>query len=513
MDNAFDRFPFFIFFIICFISIYFIYSPVLHIPFYHHDIYRYSVGGFYKACMEDYGYLNMYIQVRPLQALLDCAHFKLAYTVQRMSFIRFECIMLISFFAALFAYWLMKIGLISRWISLLISILIMCLPAMQNVMLMGVDSMILTVLLAFIAYLLIERDYKIGGVFCLLGSFFMYPACSSFFLVPATVFILFKPLSEWHQTRAIVIRDSVLFLICCGLYFLIGKITQHYLTSMNFSANYAFKIHASDFFARIGALFKVFPSLWNIHYNNIYQAVFVYFIIGLGCYAAIKKSHANHVKQAVTGLIILLLLGNTAFLGQPTTMVFARILFVFQAMSILILVWALIHAIEFFRAATILVFVMLFFSATATANYTVAKSALNANMELNYISTYLRQSILYHKKIKQIHIIGPDIESKLNFIGIEPRDDAFHVNSTIYRQDVYYMVNEALKEILRPDSYTLFNCGLDEFQLMKQSEAECIKSAPKNSIIVTYSRQSQPVAAHPDMLIIDMTDIKSVKRI
>jgi len=504
------------YFIFSFFILYLIYSPSLHIPFYHHDIYKFSVGGLNKICQEDYGYTNMYAQVRPLAALLDCANFKLANTLEKMSHIRFFCIMLTSLFSSIFSLWLFNKG-VSRISSLLFSIAMVCLPGIQTGIIMGSEQLILSPLIAFIAYLCIENANKnifltIAGCLLILTSFFMYPSATGFFLVPTLIATLFNPTKEWAVTRKEILRDIMVFFLLSILFFSIAKIIQaHLMKSLDYPSGYVFHPALNwEIINRIMDMSKVFPSLWNINYHQTYQMILIYLILLFGFFPRKNERDLVTISQTIIAVIAILLLSSIAYLSQPSNMVFTRILYVFQVMSLFIVAKACIRLIRFFKFENPALFVGigLFFVGTIGANTTILKSALNDNMELNYLVSYLNNNFLPHKTIKRIHIVGLPFGSTLNFNGLYPRDDIFNINSTLYRQDSFYMVKTALQRLHQEDSYTLYNCALDELQLMHRTERDCISKAPKNTIIITYSRQGEPISITPHTLIINMTNDK-----
>ncbi len=513
-----------IYFIFSFIVLYFTYASLVHIPFYHHDIYKFSVGGVDKLCKEDYGYDNMLIFVRPLVALFDCGNFKLGSTLHNMSYLRLKCIVLACLFASFIGLWLYRRG-ISFWISIIIGTLIFCLPGIQTAMIMGTDALIAAPFFAFLSALLIDKGFSstfslkqsfliVVGFICLFGSFLTYIAESGFFLLPALTLILFQPLSSWQSSRKVVVRDIAIFIFSTILFFFIAKFVQHRMMTSSFPSNYVFNVNFM-LGERIVGLIKVFPSLWSINYSSLSQAVIIYLIVTIALIAAVKMyrndiiKSSNSVGQLVLCTLIILFLSSITYLAQPTNMVFTRILFAFQVMGMLIVIWSIKTITHFFQSKTDEIFlgVMggLLLIGAIYSNVIVTYSALNDNMEFNYLVSTLHKELLHHKSIQRIHLVGLPYGSEDNFNGRKQRDDIYNVNSLVYRQDSFYMVDAALKQFVLPHTYSLFNCALDEFQLKNITETQCIQKAPQNSIIVTYSRQHEPINKTPNMLLIDMS--------
>jgi hypothetical protein len=102
-----DKNAFFILFAYSFIVLYFVFSGTILIPFYHHDIYKFSMGGPLEKYFNDEGfYVLRDVLIRPIAAYLDALNFKFANTLERMSELRFITLGIISIGAALFARWL-----------------------------------------------------------------------------------------------------------------------------------------------------------------------------------------------------------------------------------------------------------------------------------------------------------------------------------------------------------------------------------------------------------------------
>lgn len=531
------------FLLLCLISfflLYLIYSPTLQISFLHHDIYHFSVGGAAKSCMQDdYGLKNMLLLNRPIAAGMDCFVFKYANSIYGVTLVRWACLLMLSLAAVILAKSLYYAAdSIEPWVGLLLSISILSLPGMQTTMLMAASFISFSVLCAVSATMVAHLAYakydsnarrKVTvksavlltlALALLLLAFFAYPAVTGVYLLPCFFSLLLRPQSKWLEVRRNIIRDVCLYSICLLIYFLVGKIVQAVFISGDFATSYLFKPNL-ELLQRIKPLFVVYPSLWSIHLDNYLQMLLVYGFTVLSLFYLAKKSASQPLKmvgrygQPLVMLLGLLMFGAVPYLLQPYNMVFTRILFGFQSMTLLLFFWLLLNLfqcqskrIAVNASALSLIFLVI---GGLVANNTVAQSALNDFAELNYLTALMDQTLASNSKsIKRLHFVGQAYLSPLNFNGKKQRDDIFNINSAVYRQDSYFMVVEALNQLHM--NLPTFNCALDEYQLKVLSESDCIKQAPKDHIVVTYSRLGEQVKATPGTFYLDMShDIQSSK--
>ncbi len=525
---------FLIYFTLSVLVLYFVFAPAIHIPFYHHDIYKYSVGGFHNSCRNDPGFSYLFKLGRPFSAMLDCGGYKVANSLNNVSHLRILCVVLVAFAMSLFAFGLHSVKRFV-WPVFFISGAIFVLPAIQTTIIMTATTLVFSILMAFFAWYCLSKSYLfvakqsasrkdvfyfLGGIGSLFISLFTYPSLSSCFLLPAFVCILFKSLSNWYAMKRTILRDVIIFIISCSLYFIIAKLLQSKLSVV--SSNYQFKLNF-HFFDRIIFIYKHFPSLWMIHASFL-QVALINLIILSGLVIALrnfflsdffkyKKNESIRVLlQTLFAVIVLLLLGSLTLLAVPSDDIpIGRVIFVLQAMSILILWWSLIRIGSLFSwketHSAGLFAGLLFLIGAGVANYNMITSALNDYLEFNYITTTLAKHFQAPAfKLKRIHIISP---AAVNFNGLPRGDDILNDNSTHYAGDLTYIVNAAFLQFVGKYQFSLINCIFSEIDEERHfaDEIRCMGSMPKNSIAVTYSRPEKPYYKTPDMLIIDMNTL------
>jgi len=508
------RQSFFIYFILSIIAVYFVYSPAIHIPFYHHDVYKYSTGGFHQSCYSDQGYKHLFKLGRPFSAVLDCYNNKIANTLASMSYLRIFCALLIAVTASVFAMWMYAIGA-GFLTAFCLSSAIFFLPAMQTAIIMGATTLIVPILLALAAYYFISQHSILIGIFgvgCLMAAFFTYPALAAFYLIPIFVLLLFQPLKDWKRTRITILRDIIIFAGCSAIYFIAIKYFQSgYLAGV--PTNYQFNVNF-HFLDRLLFIYKKLPQLWNIDFW-VRQSILVNLIIIGGLIAAAVSSRHksfNVLLQSTVAAIILFLLGCSVLLAVPSVDIPAgRVIFVAQAMLILLMYWSINKISDLFpqeKIKLITWFVGILFVAGAVfANFNVAKSALNDRLELNYVTFMLANYFAQPGvKLERVHIIAPNF---VNFNGLTRGDDIFNDNSSRYAGDMANIVNTALLQMAERHSFSVHNCIFSntEEELFFDKEVACIKTASRDDIVVTYSWPNKPVYVSPNTLVINMNNL------
>jgi hypothetical protein len=516
------RKEFYIYFLCGLIALYFIMSAAFDILFYHHDIYKYSTGSLHRACTGNQGHKLIVAIGRPGGAYLDCLNNKLGNTLESINHMRGLSLVLISAMLSLFAVSLRKLGF-AFWTALFVSGAVFLLPITLTIVIMACASIIVSIILAFLAnYYISQFDLEkmqmkshyivdMGfGVFLLLISFFTYPGATAFYLVPAAMLILFRPLSEWQKTKKSVIRDVLIYCLFSVIYFLIAKALQQSI-DVNISQSYRFSLN-TKIFNRVTALFQMLPKLWNLDAEFRYT-VLIYGIITLGSLCGLKSFFQNKqvpikfLMEAVFALLILLVLGGSVYLlapaqGTPSS----RVVFPFETITLLIVIWSVLKCCEwrpktavrnFFLASGSVCLIAAYYS-----NAILTMSVLNDYLELNVIVTAIANRIEEHEPIKRIHVIG---STQTNFTAVNPHEDIFSVNSTVSGDDTTNMVNTAFLRIAKRHTFDLTNCTfLGGDGKMTEEEIRCINSVPKGNIAVTYSHAGAPIYVSPDTLLISM---------
>jgi hypothetical protein len=516
----------FLYFILGFIVLYFVYSAALTLPFYHHDVYKYSTGGIHKACTSNQGHEYIISLGRPISAYLDCLNNDMGYTFAGMRYLRIFCALLSAFLLSVFALYLRHSGF-TRQNAFLLSGAIFFLPMTATVMIMACSTLTVALLLAFAAHYFIARTefsvhsrsvfYLLTGILFLLASFFTYPAMTAFFLMPALIKVLFEPLSAWKHTRKIVCRDVLIYFVISVCGFVLAKWLQQHMALLGIPPTYRFILNP-HIFARVIPLLLWLPVFWNLD-AGLLQTLFIFAFIFIACVCAFKPFYQNklnsaYLMQAIIAVLILSGSGASVFLLSPSNEVaLTRVGFVFQAMEIVILVWCFAQIQTLFfntkTQAALLFSAFLFLTGAYCANYYVTLSALNDYTELNFITNRIAMELYSHKNFKRIHIIAPDV---INYNGMRPHDDIFNFNSTFTDSDIANMVNTALLQIAQRHSFGVVNCvfSATESALLFKQEEQCINSALPRDIAVTYSLPRAPVYQSPDMLVIDMSTLREL---
>ncbi len=516
------RKEFFINFIFAAVAFYFIFSAALNIPFYHHDIYKFSTGSLHRACTGNQGYKLLMALGRPGSAYIDCVNNKIGNTLESYNILRALCLGLISIMVSLFAAFLQPLGF-SRWPAFLVSATIFLLPLTYTTVIMASGPLYVSMLLAYLAYIFIsklnvdkqELRFNNGmpvalGLILLLASFFTYPAVTSFYLVPALTLVLFKPLTEWRKTKKIVFRDLFIYAAFSILYFVAAKQLQDFMDA-GVPANFKIQVN-THVLTKIEYLLFALPKLWNIELVRG-QAYLFYSVILLGCLCGLKdyfkesKKISKSLVEAVFSVFILLLFASTVYLASPANDApSTRVIFAFQAMIALILFWSAFYICKLSphkkSQAFLCVLMILFTIAAYFANEIVTRSVLNDYLELNVIVNALAQRIQSHQPFKRVHLIA---SSQANYTGYTQHEDIFNINSNVFGDDSANMVNAAFLRIANRHSFNITNCNFGQINgKASPEEINCIATVPAEDIAVTFSRPGQEIYHSPNTLTIDM---------
>jgi hypothetical protein len=509
------------------VGIFLIFLPITYIPFYHHDIYKFSTGGFHQACSSNQGHSFIVTLGRPFSAYLDCLNNKIGNTLGGITLIRVCCLLLIGVMVGGFALLLKSRGF-SRWVALLISFSVFLLPIVLTIIIMISTTLIVSIMLAFASYFLInlshlnllkwkKHDYLTMGLGCflLMTAFFTYPSEAAFYLVPSLLLVLFQPLSEWRITRKLVVRDTIIFGLASLVYFVLAKALQMYRGVVGVPAAYQFKLNY-DFVDRISYLLQKLPDFWNLNAGP-FQKCIVYALLLFGCLSALRELYQKkdiskkYLLQAIISILVLVVLGCSVFLVAPNRDIpVSRVIFVFQVMALLALFWSIFQVCRYFRTkkedvfflSTALICLMGIYYSSST----ITMSALNDNAELNYIASSIFKATHASQPIARIHII---VSNQLNSNGMPAHEDIININSTNYAGDIGNIVNAAMLKIAKRHSFGINNCVFSEIDEPKYflEERKCIYATFPGDIAVTYSRSGDMYVNTPGTLIIDMNKL------
>jgi hypothetical protein len=513
---------FFIYFVLSAAAIFFVFSGAITIPFYHHDIYKFSMGGVNQACNMDQGFSFIVTLGRPIAAYLDCVNNKFGNTLQGVAWIRIVCVLVTALGMSWFALWLRHLK-ISFMIAFLIAGSIFFLPAIQTVMIMIATSMLAALLFAMASHYFISlggwstlRNTTISllGLGLLFLALLTYPALTAFFLIPALLKILFCPLSEWLATRKTIVRDVLVYCFCCVIYFGFAKELQQHRDLFNgVPSAYQFKLNL-HFLTRITSLYQVRALLWNI-YVNAKLSIFINLVIVAGCFAALRNFLKENGKissllQAILATLLLIVSMSAIYLTAPEEILATRVIFAFQVVVILLLFWSLLNISSLFvrQKEKILLYsaAILFFTGAYLANNIVTMSALNDYTELNFITNNIRTRLAQNKlPPKRIHIIA---SHQINETGMQYRagDDIFNINSTYFASDSANIVYAALLQLAPRGTYAVTDCVFTQADTAAQlaNEMKCINTTQAKSIPVTNSKAGELFQLSPDTFIINM---------
>jgi hypothetical protein len=505
--------------LLAFVCSYFTYSATVTIPAYHHDTYKFSTGTFHRACSSNQGNAYMRHLGRPIGAWLDCMNYRMGNSLAHLNRTRYLCLIAISLLLALVTTGLRSAGF-RLPTAFLLAGSVTFLPAYATVMLMASTTIIIAALLALLSsYLLFPWDrpakqislYNIHvrhlfGVVFLFAAMFTYASAAAFFLVPVFIRVMFAPLSEWRATGQQVVRDVFIYSVLCLYFYLRVRHMQFHGDISSIPASYRLNLN-THLFGRVMTLFFHKPTLWNMDATRL-QFYTVYGVITAGCAIAFKqfwsqpqKSFVN-LLQAIAAVVVLSMSASIIYLAAPTQDVpLSRIVFVFQTFQLIALFWSCNYIAGLFpryKAEILLASAgLLFCLGAAYANRLVTMSALNDNLELNFIVNSLTDAMVHAPHIDRIHVIA---SRNLNYNGQAPHEDIYNINSTYYKDDTTNIINAALLTFLPRHSFSLTDCvtGLDN------QDINCVLQTRPDSIAVTHSTPDQELKLTPNTLVIDM---------
>lgn len=498
--------------------LYFIFAPAIHILYYGGEDLHYTFGGFDKSCSTDDGYYFMRTLGRPFQAQMDCLSYKFAYTMERMVILRAISVGLMALAVALFADVLFDMGL-AFWTSFFAAGAIVLIPHLYgDAVTIAATSLPVSVLLAVLAYRCVNRshraDAKNGRRWCLLAgvltllALLTYPATTFFYAALMLAKVLFSPLSNWQKTRRETIREALVFLGVCVIYFAWAYYNMHYHAQAPVPDQYHVdkpNLSVTEIFTRLAILSNVFNSLWQFFPGGDFphQGWFILTVLIAGMLAG-AGSFINRLRQfpdaqtrwlylgqAVLLAAILILLSSAFFLAIPIRDMGSRLAYGPITAGLVLLIWCLYRVTDVLPAntgkmtAAIAIGLFFLFKAHYT-NMGTLDTALNAGKRMSYIQDQLLQSASKGKSIKRIHFIlrQPD-----------------------YPYNHFFQANGALIQILGHNNYELRWCSLArgvpgaEKDHQKEMHA-CLNKLPPNGIGVTYSYFNEPYAKTRNMVVI-----------
>ncbi|MHC4743254.1 MAG: discoidin domain-containing protein [Planctomycetota bacterium] len=414
---------FFVFFIPSTVFLFLVFSPVLFIPFAHHNdanLWRYD-----QENSKYYGHENLVKLGRFVQAHLVSFHFSLL--DDELGDLAVSRAVAIAAAAALLAWFsviLHRVGL-RKFFAFCLSVWVFTLPGMQLYILWVGNFCpgILTTGFALLSAGFAERLEKpflptrqakknlwyfgLSLVFFLI-ALYTYPPAAMFYLGPTLALVLFGNSDDWKTIRLRVFGNLIIFCTGIFLYFVthrfIAPLIDPSIAAPQTLTNYRFSL-TGDFINKAWWFLKehsnICFSLWNI-YTNTYLSVAVVLVIIAGFIPAIcrplgsGKTSKKYVFELLAVVFGLVILSNTPILAAEGSFTVFRMSFVYSAMiaivvgrSVLGITCILPESLRQ-RAAEIILFTVMIL-AGFSAQYNSTTTALNANIELNFIRNQIMQ--------------------------------------------------------------------------------------------------------------------------
>lgn len=535
-----------------FLFIYFVFSNAVTIPFVHHDQTRYfqeDYGDFGYKKSEGFDYENVILKQegRFGAAKIEALIASNVNQVSDVSLVRFIVIIFMAVNLTLLVFWLVSLGLGSKYLCFFLSGLVFILPGIQNGVFIGNLPGALAILFSIISYLLLpsisistfsshwavsSKLFFIVRIFLSLLMFttalFMYQAWAYYFLVLTLTIVLFSDVKMWPKVKWILFRDFIFIVVSSAVYYILTKLLLHITFSKEVIAStpdsYRFAINSNIFEKPLMFLKDVIPiifNLWNI-YTNKKVSFFIIAFLFSGVIAVLVKLFFRYkkigsqpkifqyyIEKGITVIIIMFTI-NIVWLLSNTPLQLLRIFFPATAIGVF-LVWAALKAwihillpdnLVVLRQKVVLgVTGFLFLTASVYVNYNMSMNVWNSNIEM----MYMRSEIARHldSPISRIHVVRP-IDNGIGYNKLRSVDDAFNRKETDFWRNITEMVRIALIEILDKR-------GLSVYGSWSQSQKELIERFPTtnktSTILVTQSAYGEPIYDSPNKVVVDLNTL------
>ncbi|OGT45097.1 MAG: hypothetical protein A3E83_07415 [Gammaproteobacteria bacterium RIFCSPHIGHO2_12_FULL_41_20] len=481
--------------LISIIALYFIFAPAIHALYYAEDDFRYTFGAM-QSCRNGDGFGFMSNAGRPLQAYMSCLNFKFAYTLERMSVVRFTAVTLMGIGMGLLADWLCSLGFSLGSAFFTAGLFFMIQRLYGDTVLTGATSLPFAVLFSIIGYWYADKNRWLLAAIFILCALLTYPAMTFFYGSLLLLKIAFSPLSAWYTTRKTLLKELGLFIGICIIYFIWAhfssnpsRLPEQYRIEPN--------INLLEIGARLLPLMNFFdagPWKWPLTQPLWQGWIVIVLLIGGLLSGAIhficqhndKDKHVsiNCLIQIIFMFLIIFILCSGFYLIIPgRENMGSRLLFATVASGFPVIVWCIYQISAFFslplRSRIILFGTgLLFFTAAYKANLVTTIDALNYAQYMDKVKNSLESYLHTGNRFKHIHYIVP-----------EPG----------YPYNKFFLTHAVLQRVPSLQHYMLVWCSSTQD---RHTIIQCLQAISKDSIAVTYSRPADAFVKTSSMLIL-----------
>jgi len=468
-------------FLIAFALLSLVYSPMLTIPYAHHDQYRHFVDTVGNpdakcSCRNDPEYDWLCVIGRPLAAALECVIFRSVRSVRDFFPFRFVCIAVLALSCTILVFLLTRPPIeMDVRIALCVALPIFLLPGVQYAVFMANMSNSVSAFLPLLSSLLLIESGRLSrsdrtlsplslafvliSFGSLLLGMFAYVSWSFLFFVPTLAFWLFDNTAPPTRKRLLLLRDIAFFGLAAGLYYatvkiflypkdaIAGQIPEGYRVAVSLSG-----ILPKSLSLLTEELVKVL-NLWNV-YPTKSVAFGVSFLVLMGFLLDGIFRPGPLWRKIERGFVALLLLvaSNGIYLVSEAFFLH-RIFFVFSAMVSVLFFWAVTMVVgcvsgkdERSRTCSRFVVALVLASCLFQAASTIQLNVMNSFLELELVKSAL---VLGWKGTwpTTVFLVVPRF-GKTGFNGMPQVTDEFNVPTCVHRQHIVPMVRVAIEELV-----------------------------------------------------------------
>lgn len=467
--------------------LYLIFAPAMNFLYYGGDDYRYAFGNPGLSCRRDEGFSFMVTVGRPLQAYMDCLSFRYAYTLERMRDIRLIAVLLMGCSMGLIADWLRTLG-VSLLQGFLIAAALTLIPHLYgDTLLTGALSLPVPILLTVIAYRAVQKSWLTLGVIALLFALLSYPAMVFFYSTLMLTKILFSSLNNWEKTRREIIREGLVFLIACVIFFAWAYFNMRHHGSAPVPPQYQLthpNFYPVEMISRLWVIANFFnPNIWAllprsaISTQGLWISIMLAGGLSIGFVSTLRQGGRMLKLAQVSVFVLGLLLLCSAFpLVIPHFDLGSRLFVGTVSSGIILVIWALYQWSRIVPVAAKSAVVSLMLAGYVAvqgyqANLYMMRGAMHFAAYMNKTETAISSYLATHKLLTRIHFIIAKEEFPFNH---------------------YLFAGGALSQVMGHDKYKMAWCG-----------QACLKKLPAGVMGVTYSFIGEPYPKTESTLVID----------
>ena len=457
-------------------------GAAIHIPFAHHDQYRFFIEDGHrpeemrKHREADTQYRWLQTIGRPLAAEMEYRVFQHSYVVSDLTDARIGMLLLTSALVAFWALWLTRLGL-APVTAFAASAATFVLPPSQFSAIMtsynhpvgqllglaaawvaGQATLPRSAVVGRLAYVRMGASIIVATGLFVLGLL-SYPPSVFVFLLPAPATAALRGIGGWSSTRWMIVRDLAVAAAGSVIYFLMGRLIFQSHVPADFPSDYRLQV-ASGLAGRLDRfvheLSPTIFSLWCVPPNGAISACVACFVLsgavvmGIQIFQRVRgdaavRRRARRMVEWSFAIVAPLLASEISYLLSPSKWMLYRMHFVYGAMIVTLILGAVKSWTTFLprpgraRAFMVPVVGLCLFAAVA-ANRLCLTSCLNDHMELSFIATQLASHLDQKRPLSRIHVIQPE-RSDYGYNGIACFSaDEFNHNSLEHPQYVHCVV-------------------------------------------------------------------------